>query len=131
MARRACPAVRLAARRLGLGVTLREDIKKGKIKPMPADCLVTGRFFTYEGPVERCIGHVFVTRKAKKNKFFQSGYEQAALCVNCGEEVVPRCASWWMDAASPKYIQRAAKMAREERKRLVEVVAYLEEALEC
>lgn len=109
-------------------MTLREDIKKGKIRPMPGDCLVTGRFLIYGAPIERCEDHVFLTRKAKKNTFFVSGYEQGALCINCGDEIPPRDASWWMEAASPKYIERAVKMAKSEIVRLREVIAYLQEA---
>lgn len=111
-------------------MTKRKELRTNKIRPMPEGCLVTGRG-VLEAPRSQCVGHVWLTRKAKPSKFWQSGYVQGALCINCGDEIPPRDASWWMEAASPNYIRRAVTLIKEETQRLREATAYLKEALQC
>lgn len=83
-----------------------------KQKPTPAGVLVCG---TRDGQawIFTCIGHVYMTYEPVKNKNWQSGYAQGAICLNCDREVYPMDSAWWLEKPSAKYLRNAGKLLRE------------------
>lgn len=75
-----------------------------KFEPTPAGVLVTGIKGKYDSPRDRCFEHIFLTRKPVENKMWHSGWQQGAYCLVCDEAIHPMDAAWWLDIATPEYI---------------------------
>lgn len=97
---------------------LRAKMRAGRIDPMPKGVVVTGRLSGWEAPRAQCAGHVFLTRAPIRNVEWQSGWQQAAFCLVCEEDLPAIDASWWIEEATLSRFQVAMRLAEEESKRL-------------
>lgn len=108
---------------------LRKQLRSGAIKPTPKGRIVSGRLGDWNAPRQQCEGHVFITRKPIRNMLWQSGWQQGAHCLVCGDDIYPIDASWWLERASPQRIRLAMSLIRDEGMRLRRIYKRLEARL--
>jgi hypothetical protein len=110
---------------------IRDKLKAGKLHPTPAGVIVTGRMGVFAAPRTKCEGHLFLTKKPKKNDKWQSGWVQGAKCLVCEDEIIPLDATWWMERATPQRIKLTMRLVKEEALRMKVVYRKLQRRLDA
>lgn len=102
---------------------------KSDFVPTAPNTLVTGIKGKFDGPSDRCVGHLFLTAKAKKSEHWQSGWVQGAHCLVCDRDIIPMDAAWWLDLATDDDIRECMRFIKSEAERLKNIHIYLKELL--
>lgn len=105
-------------------------MRAGKVKPTPAGVLVVGFISGHDIPIRMwCRDHLFETHEPIRSKAWQSGWQQGATCLVCGDDVVPIDASWWVKRATVKDIRRCMRLLKRRAKHYKNVYTSLRRRL--